>query len=197
MTIRTHARFTTKLSIAITALILFALLAGTVAAQDGSVPPAQGTIEQFGHATSGEWNHQDDGRLNGTATMGGLNVYCVDQWKNSATSFAGGGIQVLDPQGEEMLFASEATINAAWAEMQQTGQYVTLALSARGWYGGAQVGLYLLPSGEYQVNATDEWAKPVEFRFAGCRNFTVSTGDGCSPGWDRDSSGGCVYQNLY
>src|SRR5688500_4250288 len=72
-----------------------------------------------GLAQDGEWNlAENDGRLNVDTYMGGANVYCVDQWHSTATTFAnGGGFLVLDPQGQEMLFVPEATIVAAWDEM--------------------------------------------------------------------------------
>src|SRR5215216_1552443 len=82
-------------------------------------------------AQDGEWNlAEHDGRLNVSTYMGGANVYCVDQWHSTATTYAnGGGFLVLDPQGQEMLFVPEATINAAFEEMARTGQYVTLGVS--------------------------------------------------------------------
>lgn len=147
----------------------------------------------------GEWRlNESDGRLNVDVHMGGANVYCVDQWKQTATTYEnGGGFLVLDPQGEEMLFVPEETIVAAWDEMAKTGQYVTLGVSERGWYAGRPIAIYLLTSGEYQMNAGDEYNNPVEFRWTECRNVTVTTDDGCAPGWDRNKAGVCVHENLY
>lgn len=139
----------------------------------------------------------DDGRLNIGVHMGGLALYCVDSTNTTATSYAGGGFRVLDNNGEEMLFVPEATIAAAFDTLAQTGQYVTLGTSERLWYGGQPVALYLLTSGEFQINAADEYEKPVVMQWRECRTFTISTVDGCKPAWDRDKNGDCVNLNLY
>ncbi|MBC7813865.1 MAG: hypothetical protein H7175_22105 [Burkholderiales bacterium] len=149
-------------------------------------------------AQDGEFNiANDDGRLNVATFMGGSNVYCVDATNTSATTYVGGGFRVLDDLGDEMLFVAEADITAAAATMAQTGQYVTLGVGNRPWYGGQPVAIYLLTSGEYQLNSADEYGKTVEFRWTSCRTFTTGTVDGCAPAWDRDSSGHCVNVNLY
>jgi hypothetical protein len=167
------------------------ILAVTIAAIAGAVLPA------FGQA--GEWRiGDDDGRLNVDTHMGGANVYCVDRWRQGAITFAnGGGFRVVDPQQREMLFVPEATIVAAWETLERTGEYVTLGVSRRAWYNGAPIAIYLLANGEYQINAADEHGKTVEFQWRECRNFTITTDDGCAPSWDRDSTGTCVNVNLY
>lgn len=146
----------------------------------------------------GEFNlADDDGRLNIGVHMGGLAVYCVDATNTTAISYVGGGFRVLDDRGEEMLFVPEATITAAFDTLAQTGQFVTLGTSERAWYGGGPVAIYLLTSGEFQINAADEYDKPVVMQWRECRTFTVDTIDGCRPAWDRDSNGHCVNLNLY
>ena len=149
-------------------------------------------------AQSGEFNIAlDDGRLNVDVHMGGSAIYCVDSTNTAATTTAGGGFRVLDDLGQEMLFVPEADITAASATLAQTGQYVTLGVGNRPWYGGQPVAIYLLTSGEYQLNSADEYGKTVEFRWTACRTFTTGTVDGCMPAWDRDDSGHCVNVNLY
>ncbi|MFO7321108.1 MAG: hypothetical protein DIU68_005230 [Chloroflexota bacterium] len=141
---------------------------------------------------------ETDTSLNMDFYMGGAKVYCVNEFRMPWPTYEnGGGFLVLDPQGEEILFVPEAAIEEGIAQVEQTGQYATLGVSERLWYGGAPIAIYYLPSGEFQINAADEWEKPVEFRWTECRNVTVATSDGCKPGWDRNASGRCVYENLY
>ena len=172
-----------KLAVVLLGLLTLMVASTAVLAQEGG----------------GEWNlAENDGRLNVNTFMGGANVYCVDQWHSTATTYAnGGGFLVLDPQGQEMLFVPEATINAAFEEMARTGQYVTLGVSERGWYAGRPIAIYLLTSNEFQMNAGDDQNKPVEFRWTECLNVTIQTSDGCQPSWDRDQYGNCVHINLY
>jgi hypothetical protein len=106
-------------------------------------------------------------------------------------------VDVLDPEGGELLFVPEEAIVAGVAAMEATGQYQLLGMGERAWYGGAPVAIYILPNGEFQLNAADDWGKPVEFQWRECRNVTLDTSDGCIPGWDRDATGTCVFDNLY
>jgi hypothetical protein len=115
-------------------------------------------------AQQGEYNpNDDDGRLNDRVHLGGANVYCVDRLKRPSDTYAnGGGILVLDAEGEELLFVSEREIARGFETMRATGAYVTLGTSERLWFGARPIALYLLTSGEFQVNAADEYDKPVE-----------------------------------
>lgn len=159
-------------------------------------------------AQDGVWHTgADDGRLNVADYLGsgvsahidlaGVNVYCVDENHNAASTIEGGGFKVLDPEGEELLFIAEEDILAGIAQAQATGTYATLGTSERLWYGGQPVAIYYLASNEFQLNVQDQYEKLIEFRWTACRNFTSSTSDGCAPSWDRDSSGTCVNLNLY
>jgi hypothetical protein len=158
-----------------------------------------GVLATVSFAQDGEFVLADnDPKLNVDVTMGGANIYCVDANRTASVTIEnGGGFQVLDPQGEELLFVGEDAVNAGVAAMQATGQYQLLGMGTRAWYGGAPLAIYILPNGEFQLNAADEWGKPVEFQWRECRNATLSTGDGCNPGWDRNSNGTCVFVNLY
>lgn len=168
------------------AVVWVAVLAGVLATVVGA--------QDDGEFHRDEW----DPKLNVDVYMGGANVYCVDENKVAAVSIEnGGGFQVLDPEGGELLFVPEQAVIDGVAAMQATGQYQLLGMGERAWYGGAPVAIYILPNGEFQLNAADDWGKPVEFQWTECRNATTSTGDGCIPGWDRDDSGSCVHRNLY
>jgi hypothetical protein len=170
-----------KWLVVMTVVLLVGVLVTAVAAQDGEFILSE-----------------NDPKLNVDVYIGGANVYCVDSTKTAATSYEnGGGFQVLDPEGGELLFVPEEAIVNGVATMQSTGQYQLLGMGERAWYGGNPVAIYILPNGEFQLNAADDWGKPVEFQWSECRNVTLSTGDGCMPGWDRNDSGHCVYQNLY
>lgn len=141
---------------------------------------------------------ENDPKLNVDTYIGGANVYCVDANKIAATTIEnGGGFQVLDPQGGELLFVPEEAVINGVAAMQSTGQYQLLGVGERAWYGGNPVSIFILPNGEFQLSAADDWGKPVDFQWRECRNATLSTGDGCMPGWDRNDGGSCVHQNLY
>lgn len=173
-------RYAKWLTLLMALLALGALVTGVLAQDSGEFVPGQ-----------------SDTQLNVGVSMGGANVYCVNEYGIASASYEDGGFQVLDPQGQEMLFVPAATIDEAFSTLEQTGQYVTLGVSERPWYGGAPIAIYLLTSGEFQMNAADEWGKPVEFQWTECRNVTTSTSDGCKPGWDRDNTGRCVFENLY
>lgn len=174
-------RTSMKWLVVMTVVLLVGVLVTAVAAQDGEFILSE-----------------NDPKLNVDVYIGGANVYCVDSTKTASTSYEnGGGFQVLDPEGGELLFVPEEAIVNGVATMQSTGQYQLLGMGERAWYGGNPVAIYILPNGEFQLNAADDWGKPVEFQWSECRNVTLSTGDGCMPGWDRNDSGHCVYQNLY
>lgn len=149
--------------------------------------------------TSGEWHQgDDDGRLNLDVTMGGANVYCVDANHGGAFTYAGGGgFLVESPPDHELLFVPESAINDGVQKMTETGQYQLLGESAEAWFNGQPIRMYVLPNGEFQVNASDEWGKTVEFQWRECRNYTITTNDGCRPGYDRASYGTCVHADFY
>lgn len=100
-----------------------------------------------------------DGRINVIAPLGGATIYCVDAQRNPASTWAGGGIRVLDMDGIEVLFAPAGAIPAPGAEpivlAEGQGRYSLLTL-------------YLLPSGEFQLNGVDDKGQPFEFRWIGC-----------------------------
>lgn len=163
---------------------------------------------------------ETDGRINVGVYMGGANVYCVNVLGGAAASYAnGGGILVLDAHGEKLLFVSEAEIEAGFAQVAATGEYATLGMSDRLWYGDAPVALYLLASEEFQLNIYDEYEKLVELRWTecgleaaappqiinqgtancgpGCRDWSRGTNDGCLPGWDwHKEEARCVHANF-
>ncbi len=63
-----------------------------------------------------------DGRINKVPwvnSYGAVAVYCVDQSGHAGGSFTGGGISVLNASGQQVLFASEAAINASIARANQ------------------------------------------------------------------------------
>ncbi len=163
-----------------------------------------------------------DGRINAGVYIGGANVYCVNASRQASDTYAnGGGILVLDQNAQELLFVPEAAINTGIAQVAQTGQYATLGVSERLWYGGAPVALYRLTSDEFQLNAFDNYEKLVELRWTECglesappaaapaapppegcdehcRNWALGTNDGCLPGWDwAENEQRCVFKNLY
>lgn len=100
-----------------------------------------------------------DGRINLIAPLGGATIYCVDAAMQPATSYVGGGIRVLDSDGLEVLFAPAGSIPSPGADpvllAEGQGRYSVLML-------------YLLPSGEFQLNGADDKGQPFEFRWTGC-----------------------------
>lgn len=100
----------------------------------------------------------EDGRINAVAHLGGSAVYCVDADNTAATSYADGGIQVLSQDGQELLFAPAAAIDALGETLTQN----TLVVESEGLW------LYRLVEGGFQLNGYDEHGKLFEFAFAGC-----------------------------
>lgn len=161
-----------------------------------------------------------DGRINSDVYIGGAAIYCVNAAGRASASYAyNGGIEVLDPSGNVLLFVPEAAITAGFAHVAQTGQYATLGVSDDLWYNGQPVAMYLLTSNEFQLNAYDDSGKLVEFQWTDCglsaapppspnyqgtlncgptcRDMTRGTGDGCLPGWDYlKSENRCVFANF-
>jgi hypothetical protein len=100
----------------------------------------------------------DDGRINAVAHLGGAAVYCVDADLIAASSYAEGGIQVLGIDGQPLLFAPAADIDALGEEVAQN----TLIAEANNLW------LYRLAEGGFQLNGYDEHGKLFEFAFDGC-----------------------------
>ena len=100
----------------------------------------------------------EDGRINAVAHLGGAAVYCVDADLLAASTYTDGGIQVLSQDGQELLFAPAADIDAFGEEITEN----TLVATADSLW------LYRLAGGGFQLNGYDEHGKLFEFAFAGC-----------------------------
>lgn len=96
----------------------------------------------------------DDGRLNAGVHLGGLSVYCVGDVEN---------IRVLDQNGGEVLYVDSATLRQFPAALSVN----TLIATTETPFG--RLDLYRLTTGEFQLNGYDEYGKPFEFIWEGCR----------------------------
>ncbi len=105
-----------------------------------------------------------DGRINLIPWVNGhgaVAVYCVNQ-NGGTSSFAGGGIKVLNGSGQQLLFAAEAQIIAAQERADKTGGAVLIL--TQGIYS-----LYALPNGYFLLNSTpDNEGKTFLGKWQGC-----------------------------
>jgi len=126
----------------------------------------------------------DDGRVNLHYWMDGFGVYCTDAAKNPADTWENGGLQLLNPQGEEVLYVPAAAVKAGIAEAQATGTFSTLAVAAEDAWFFPPIAIYYHPDeAQFQVNiaksSPEDLAegKLYEFRWTvGCEGITkIST----------------------
>lgn len=98
-----------------------------------------------------------DGRINVIEPLGGVSIYCVTGGQSSGNAQA--GIRLLNANGGEILFVPAGNIPAPSPQAsllaQVDGPHSLLTL-------------YLLSSGEFQLNGLDNNGQPFEFRWSGC-----------------------------
>lgn len=108
-----------------------------------------------------------DGRLNVGDHVGGNAVYCLDH-KNQPSGSYEGGITVVSTQGETLLLADpravDTPLQAALRGELAENTRVESAIDAY----GRPLDLYVLTSGELQLNGYDEHGKPFAFIWTGC-----------------------------
>lgn len=108
-----------------------------------------------------------DGRINVSDHVGGNAVYCLDE-KGQASGNYEGGITVVSTQGKTLLLADPRAVDtprqAALQDELTENIQVASALDAY----GRSLDLYILTSGELQLNGYDEHGKPFVFIWTGC-----------------------------
>jgi hypothetical protein len=132
----------------------------------------------------------DDGRINYGEFFGGFALYCIGASGAPDDTYRGGGMQILSPTGELLVFVPSGVILAGYQQMTQTGQDVLLGA-------GGGTALWATAGGAFRADATESTGKPIAFAFSGCRVVPKATSDNCPPSWDRDEHGNCVHRNLY
>lgn len=104
----------------------------------------------------------NDGRINVVHHLGGDVVYCVDAERNVASSYAGGGLLLVNSDGQHLFFVPEADINA----VPEFPDMNTLIAEGMGSYG--PVSLWRLTNGRFELHGLDEHDKPYLFDWSGC-----------------------------
>ncbi len=138
----------------------------------------------------------DDGRINYGVNIDGMAVYCVNADFVPEETYRNGGILVKTPAGASVLYVPVGTIAAGYQQMLATRQNTLLGTSTQA-YNGQPVALYLLNSGEFQVNFINSSGGMSDYQWSRCRPIPRATGDGCPPGWDIPPWGGdCVHQDF-
>lgn len=150
-------------------------------------------VYEFGFRQWGD----DDGRINYRRNIDGMAVYCVNQSFVPEETYRNGGILVKSPIGEPLLYVPVGTIAVGYQQMLATRQNTLLGTSERLWHGDQPVALYLLSSGEFQVNFVNSSGGMSAFRWERCRPIPRDTNDNCPPGWDRHPVfGNCVHEDF-
>ncbi len=138
-----------------------------------------------------QWG-DDDGRINYRQSLDGAAVYCVNQGFVPEETYRNGGILVKVAGAGSILYVPVGTIAAGYQQMLATRQNTLLGTSTQP-YNGQPVALYLLNSGEFQVNFINSSGGMTDYQWSRCRPIPRETGDGCPPGWDIPPWGGdCV-----
>lgn len=98
-----------------------------------------------------------DGRINVIEPLGGVSIYCVTDGQSGGDAQA--GIRLLNANGSEILFVPAENIPAP-------GPQASVLARVNGPH--SLLTLYLLSSGEFQLNGLDDNGNPFEFRWSGC-----------------------------
>jgi hypothetical protein len=139
----------------------------------------------------------DDGRINYRQNIDGMAIYCVNSSFVPEETYRNGGILVKTPTGQPILYVPAGTIAAGYQEMLRTRQNTLLGSSERLWHGGQPVALYLLNTGEFQVNFINSSGGMTAYPWGRCRPIPRDTNDNCPPGWDRHPQfGNCVWEDF-
>ena len=110
-----------------------------------------------------EGGYPADGRIN----VGGNAVYCLNEQGQPSSNYEG-GITVLSTQGKTLLLADAHAVDtplqaALRGELEENTQ---IASSTDAY--GRPLDLYVLTTGELQLNGYDEHGKLFEFIWNGC-----------------------------
>jgi hypothetical protein len=112
---------------------------------------------------SAQTNGRLDGRINiNPLNLGGSSVYCVDQFFRPSDWYATGGIRVLGPTGQEQLFVTDDVIDQV-----DIPAVITLLGTGANEYGPLE--LYRHPNRDFRLTGFDEFGKPWEMIWQGCR----------------------------
>ncbi len=114
-----------------------------------------------------EGGYPADGRINVGDHVGGNAVYCLNE-KGQASGSYEGGITILSTQGKTLLLADARVVDTPF-QAALSGELTEnmLIASAPDAY-GRPLDLYVLTTGELQLNGYDEHGKPFAFIWQGC-----------------------------
>jgi len=108
-----------------------------------------------------------DGRINVGDHVGGNAVYCLDALGQPSGSYEG-GIAVVSTQGKTLLLADPRDVDTPLqaAQRSELAENTQAASSVDAY--GRLLDLYVLTSGELQLNGYDEHGKAFAFIWTGC-----------------------------